>query len=103
MAQTFTKKGYGRIYVLDPKHIERVKSIIEQMDQYEYSYMPQDLIVPFDGVYPELVYLHKFSDLNLDHLIVTCLSEGIAIFCLDNGFQEHYTAYKLPDNSEPAA
>ena len=91
--QTFTKKGYGRIYVKYVQDVEKVKAIIQAMDEFEFKYMPQDLIVSFDA-YPKVVYMHKFNDLNLDHLYAHCFAQGIQIFCFDAGNQERPSAAK---------
>lgn len=85
--RTFTRKGYGRIYVDGPKLIE-VQSIIENMDEYEYSYLPEGFIAPFSQ-YPALVYTGKFDALDIDALTAICFSKGIHVFCLDNGHEEY--------------
>jgi hypothetical protein len=85
--RSFTRKGYGRIYVEKEEDIPKVKEIIEQMDEYEYSYMPKDYITTFDD-YPSVAYTHKFDSLNIDALTAICWDKGIKIFCLDNGHNE---------------
>ena len=84
----FTRKGYGRIYVMDASQIELVKGIIKKMDEFEYGYLPDKLIAPFSE-YPRLEYTHKFDSLSLNDLTAICLSKGIVIFCLDNGRGEY--------------
>jgi hypothetical protein len=96
MARTFTRKGYGRIYVTKQEDISRVKAIIEKMDAEELRYLPQDLIAEFSE-YPKVVYSHKFCDLDLNGLQALCMKEGISIFCFDNGSQEYAAAYVLPE------
>jgi hypothetical protein len=92
--RTFTKKGYGRIYVAKPEDAIKVEEIIKQMDAFEATYMPPVFIVPFTE-YPNVVYTHKFSDLNLDHLTALCFEIGIYIFCFDAGSQEYPAKFKL--------
>ena len=87
MSKTFTRKGYGRIYVADPTKIEAVKAIIKAMDEFEYDYLPKDFVAPFTE-YPQLVYTGKFDDLDLHELTARCFAQGIYIWCCDNGHDE---------------
>ena len=89
---TLTNKGYGRIYVQNVEDIEKVKDIIKEMDEYEYEYLPRDLITTFRA-YPSVVYTHKFNDLDLDALTATCWSRGILIWVFD----AHHNEY--PENT----
>ena len=86
---TFTHKGYGRIYVEKPDDILRVMSIIKEMDEYEFGYLPDQLITTFDQ-YPKVVYTHKFNDLDTDSLTATCWDRGIRIWVFD----AHHTEYQ---------
>lgn len=86
-----TRKGYGRIYVINADDREKVSKIIKEMDEFEWSYMPVSMIAPISE-YPAVVYTGKFDALDLDALTVTCLSRGIGIFCFDAGNDEY------PDN-----
>jgi len=87
---TFTSKGYGRIYVDKNENIEKVKNIIGSIDEYEFvNYLPSKLIAPFSE-FPKLEYTHKFDCINLDYLTGECFKQGIYIFCLDNGHNEYF-------------
>lgn len=88
---TLPHKGYGRIYVENVEDIPKVKDIIKEMDEYEFRYMPQDLIAPFRS-YPAVVYTHKFNDLDMDALTATCWDRGIRIWVFCAGRVEY------PDN-----
>lgn len=76
---TLSHKNYGAIYVNDPEDIEKVKGIIKEMDEFEYGYLPKDLIKPFSE-YPDVCYTQKFSDLDMDDLTAICWSRGIMIW-----------------------
>ena len=81
----FTRRGFGRIYVLDPDNIQAVKDEIMAMDEEEFNnYLPNDLIAPFSE-YPRLVYTHKFDAICLNRLAARLWSRGVYVFCLDNG------------------
>ncbi len=82
----FTRKGFGRIYVENESLIENVKNIIKELDEFEFDYLPNDLIAPFTE-YPKLVYIHKFDGLCMNKLTSVCWIRGIKIFALDNGFE----------------
>lgn len=77
-----THKSYGAIYLNNIEDIEKVKSIIKEIDEFEFEYLPKDLIKPFSE-YPMVCYTHKFSDLDTDALTATCWSRGIFIWVFD--------------------
>lgn len=83
--RTINRKSYGKIYVAKKEDIQKVKDIIKQMDQYEYDYLPNDLISVFEGHdgSTRLTHTHKFDGLNINELMVKCWNEGIYIFCLN--------------------
>ena len=85
---TFTHKGYGRIYCENEAAIPLVKDVIKELDEYEYSYMPERLIATFSD-YPQVVYTHKFSDMDTDKLTAICWSRGIKIWAFDSGHNEY--------------
>jgi len=86
--RTFTRKGYGRIYVDKTENIEKVKAIIKEMDDFEYSYLPEKLVAPITE-YPQVEYTHKFDSVNLDELTIRCYRTNIFIICIDNGHNEY--------------
>lgn len=88
MATTFTRKGYGRIYVEDHYRIKNVEEIIKVMDEDEHRYLPKDLVAPL-STYPEVVYTGKFDELDLDALALICFKYGIHIWCYDSGRNEY--------------
>lgn len=103
MRNTFTHKGYGRIYVLNHEHVQAVHNIIKSIDEYEYTgYMPRDLIASFSE-YPKVVYLHKFSDLSIDEITAKCLKAGIAIWCYDSGRDDYPADLSIPKTEVPNA
>ncbi len=85
---TFTKKGYGRIYVENAEDVQAVRDEIKAMDAFEFDYLPSDLIAPFSE-YPNVTYTHKFDALDHDELTVRLWMKGIKIFCLDNGHGDY--------------
>ncbi len=87
---TFTKKGYGRIFVEKEEHIQIVKDEIKDMDESEYSYMPKDIITVFDEKNIEMEYTHKFDSLNLEELQIRLWIKGIHIIYIDNCHSEYY-------------
>jgi hypothetical protein len=72
-------KSYGRIYVEKEEDIQRVKDIIKATDEFEYDYLPKDLIAVFEGK-KEMTYTHKFDDLDINDLIIKCWNKGIKCF-----------------------
>ena len=88
---TLTHKGYGRIYCETETDAAKVKAIIKEIDEGEFTYLPADLIAPFSE-YPKVVYTHKFSDMDMSDLTAVCWSRGIKIFAFDNNRQEYATS-----------
>ena len=78
----FPHKGYGRLFVENKEDIARVKEIIREMDDFEYSYLPEDLITVFSDENMKAVYTHKFSDLNMAEVLYRAWSRGIKCFCV---------------------
>jgi len=72
----FKRKGYGRIYTDLKENITKIREIIRIMDEYEYDYLPGDLIAVYEG-HDEPVYNGKFYDLDLDALLERCQRESI--------------------------
>lgn len=89
---TLTRKGYGRIYVDTVENIDKVKEIIKEMDEFEYDYLPKDLITVYTD-YPNVCYTHKFDALDMDKLTGYCWSMGIRIWAFDAGHNEFPSVY----------
>lgn len=87
MNNSLTRKGYGRIYVDTVENIEKVKAIIKEMDEFEYSYLPEKLIAVYTE-YPNVTYTHKFDALDMPKLTATCWRLGIKIWVFDAGHNE---------------
>ena len=78
------RKGYGRIYVLDPSKVQRVEEVGEELDPYEWGphYKIKGMVAPWpESGEVELLYTHKFEP-DLDALTAACWREGIAIWCI---------------------
>lgn len=97
----FPRKGYGRIFVEKEEDIPVVKEIIRIMDEYEYGYLPENLITVFkpeirtfpadnpkDYLLLKMAYTHKFDSLNLNELQFRCWAAGIKVFCCMNGSED---------------
>lgn len=78
---TFDRKGYGRIFVQKEEDIQKVKEIIKEMNDFEYDYLPVDLIAVFSPENMEAVYTHKFDDLDTNELTRKCWERGVYMFC----------------------
>ena len=85
---TLTHKGYGRIYCESAEDIPKVETIIKEMDEFEFGYLPPKMVAVFTD-YPKVVYTHKFSDMNMDALTATCWKRGIKIWVFDSGHEEY--------------
>ena len=77
----FPHKGYGRIYVDKQEDIQSVKDIIKEMDEFEYEYLPDDLIAVFEAKIVT-TYTHKFDDLDISAFMEKCWQQGIKMFCI---------------------
>lgn len=88
---TFPRKKYGKIFVNNRDDIPKVKEIIKAMDEFEFSYLPEELVDMFapeicqNGSYlVRLAYTHKFDSLDLNELQARCWMAGIHVFCMMN-------------------
>lgn len=77
---TLDRKGYGRIFVEKEGDIQKVKDVIKEMDEYEFDYLPDDLIAVFSEENMKSVYTHKFCDLDIQLLTRVCWERGIKMF-----------------------
>jgi hypothetical protein len=78
----FPHKGYGRLFVEKEEDIAKIKEIIKDIDEFEYSYLPEKLIAVFSDENMRSVYTHKFSDLNMTEVMYRAWSKGIKCFCV---------------------
>lgn len=98
----FPRKGYGRIFVEQEKDIPKVKEIIRKMDDFEYGYLPEDLIAVFnpniktfpadnpkDHLWLDMRYTNKFDSLNLNEFQFRCWAAGVKVFCCMDGNKEY--------------
>lgn len=76
----FSRKGYGRIFVEKEEDINKVKDIIKEIDEYEFSYLPDGFIAVFNENNMHAVYTHKFCDLDIQLLCRVCWERGIHMF-----------------------
>lgn len=84
MTTTLTRKGYARIYVANPQDVPRVESLIKELDEFEFDYLPDGMVAPFSE-YPKLVYTGKFDGLCMSRLTAECWKRGMFIWACDNG------------------
>jgi hypothetical protein len=88
---TFTYKGYGRIYT-NPEHIQEVKQIIQELDEFEYdNYYPEGLVGFWDD-YPIVVYVGKF-ELDEEKFKQICKERSIPVFIFDSGMASFPRGY----------
>ena len=78
----FEHKGYGRFYVENEEDIAKVKEIIREIDDFEYSYLPEDLITVFSDKNMYAVYTHKFDDMCMTEVLYRAWAKGIKCFCV---------------------
>lgn len=75
---SFPYKGYGRIIVKTPEEKQKVIDLIKEIDDFEFPYMPKDVIAVEKQDTTDVVYIGKFEP-DLDELIQRCKQQGISI------------------------
>ena len=78
----YSRKGYGRFFVEKEEDIEKIKQIIQELDEYEFEYLPENLITVFDPENYESVYTHKFCDLDMGRVLKVAWERGIHCFAV---------------------
>jgi hypothetical protein len=73
------EKHEARIYTNKQENIEKIKEIIKEIDEFEYEYLPNDLITVFNGKI-DYVYNGKFYDIDMDELMKRCWENSIYVF-----------------------
>ena len=71
MARSQAAKTHGRIFVSKQEDVEVVKKMIEKVDDFEFEYMPDNVVAVF-GEDDELVYLGKF-EIDINALARACM------------------------------
>lgn len=92
---TFDRGANARIFVKTESDIWKVKEIIRKMDEYEYEYLPDDLIAVYEPKIKniggsqkyeiKLAYTHKFDALDLNELAMRCFIAGVPICIWETG------------------
>lgn len=76
----FPYKGRGRIFVEKQEDIEKIHTIIKDMDAREFEqYLPKDLVGVYQGDICDRVYIGKFQ-LDLEKLLALAYEQGIVCF-----------------------
>lgn len=76
-----TRKTWGRIFVAKSEDVDIVKATIKEVDEFEWEYMPEDVIAVVDGD-ESLVYLGKF-EIDANELARACMKKGVWIWVVD--------------------
>lgn len=79
-------KGKSRCIVFKEQHIEKVKNIIQNYNDFEYDYMPDNWVTCDNN--GDLVYNGKF-DIDLSKFIRICTSENIDVMIVSNSNDEY--------------
>lgn len=74
--ENFISKSKARIYTNTQENVEKIKSYIKQLDEFEYGYMPDDLVAVYNGNF-DLVYNGKFEDIDIPQLQNMCFQKDI--------------------------
>ena len=91
---TLPRKGYGRILVQKEEDIQKVKDIIKEMDDFEYDYLPDDMIAVFKTNDVKTVYTLNFDSLDLNELQIRCWEQNIPIMIIKGLIETDYGNYK---------
>ena len=74
----FERYSEARVYVMDSSLVSIVKDVIKEMSEFEYEYLPDDLITHICE-FPLTVNVGKFDDLDLDELCIRCFKRNAPI------------------------
>ena len=93
----FTYKGYGHIYT-NLENIQDVENIIQELDEFEWSYYPEGLVTSWDR-YPYVKYVGKF-ELDGEKFKELCKERNIPVFIFDAGMDDWTSGYTKTLNRE---
>lgn len=95
----FIYKGYGRIFVEKEEDIQKVKDKIKEIDNFEYEYLPDNLITVWNKDLNDLTYTYKFDEMNIDNLCEELQKSGIKVaWVRGEEVQYGYYHYLLTSN-----
>lgn len=85
---SFPYKGFGRIIVGSEADKQRVSEILREIDDFEFGYMPKDMIAVEGIDSTHLVYVGKFEP-DLDELDKRLKAEGIGYNIQEETYMDH--------------
>lgn len=77
----YERHTYGRLYTDKAENIPQIEQIMEEIDAFEYEYLPKDFIAVFDGTM-DTVPVGKFDTMNMAEVLQRCWEQGIHVFVL---------------------
>lgn len=89
--RSFPYKGYGRIIVKSSEDTIKVKAILKAMDEFEFPYLPDDLITEDEE---DSVYVGKFQP-DLDRFEELCKEQKIEVKILEETRAENQGIYDI--------
>jgi hypothetical protein len=96
----FDEKQGGRIFTDKVENIQKIKDILKAMDEFEFEYLPDDLISIYKNRF-ECVYNGKFYEVDLDELVSKCQANGIVCgYIIGHSIYDSFgTSFEVDSNS----
>lgn len=87
---TFSRKGYGRIFVEKESDVQKVEDIIRELDEYEFDhYYPtgnymggknERLVAVYSKENYKSIYVGKFDEMDISQVLSKAWEQGIHCF-----------------------
>ena len=81
MTICFERKTNGRIWTVTEDDVRMVHQVIKGIDEFEYSYMPENFVSVYKGDLHDTIYGHKF-ELDINTILQACWSQGVPVVCI---------------------
>lgn len=92
LEMTFSRKGYGRIFVEKEEDVQKVEDIMKEIDEYEFNgYYPtgnymggnnERLVTVFSEENYKSVYVGKFDEMDISKVLKKAWEQGIHCFAV---------------------
>ena len=92
LEMTFSRKGYGRIFVEKEEDVTKVEAIMEEIDEYEFKgYYPtgnyaggknERLVTVFSKENYKSIYVGKFDEMDISKVLKTAWDRGVHCFAV---------------------
>lgn len=97
----FREKSYGCIFTDSQENVQKIRSLIAEINDFEAGYMPDDIVRVFSprfngdktSVSIGLAYTGKFYEIDLNQLMLVCWAKGVPMWYMQGNYSDTDCVY----------